>query len=113
MPKTLAAGAALLALCSPPAGASVDGAVYKTYRLRWPARPGQTVTYRVSFKSRTVRAITMRTHGRAVPRGFAYDYIVVCAHRGPGFLDWDWTASGSYVLIKVVMIAGYCDPGPP
>jgi hypothetical protein len=55
----------------------------------------------------------MRVYGQTIPRGFVYDNIVACAHRGPAFLDWDWAQTGSYMAIKVTMTTGFCNPGPP
>jgi hypothetical protein len=93
--------------------ASAQGSSYRTQRLRWPSRANQSATYRLKFKSPHLRAASMRVYGIAVPRGFAFDFIVACEHRGPAVLDWDWAQSGSHVRITVKMTTGLCDlPGP-
>src|SRR5579862_9572450 len=47
-----------------------------------------------------------------MPRGFVYDYIVDCAHRGPAFLDWDWAVTGDYLSLRIQMTSRPVRPGP-
>jgi hypothetical protein len=96
---------------TPPPGSSAGP--LDTYRLRWPSRAGQTATYNLSFKSPRLRALSLHVYGVAVPRGFAFDFIVACEHRNPAMLNWDWTQSGGYVRIKVTMTTGRCEPPGP
>ena len=85
----------------------------RTYRLRWPARPGQRTTYTLTLNSVRPRAISLRVYGIGVPRGFGFDFLVACEHRGPAALNWDWKQRGSAVRITVKMITGKCyRPGP-
>ena len=84
-----------------------------SYRLRWPSNPEQTATYRLKFKSPHLRAMSLHVYGKAVPRGFGFDFIVACEHRGPAILDWDWTQSGGYVHVKVKMTTGSCELSGP
>jgi len=56
--------------------------------------------------------VTLRYKALPVPRGFVYDYIVDCAHRGPAFLDWDWAVTGDYLSLRIQTTSGQCDPGP-
>ena len=59
------------------------------------------------------RAISLRVYGIRVPRGFGFDFLVACEHRGPAALNWDWTQRGSAVRVTVKMITGMCyRPGP-
>ena len=60
-----------------------------------------------------LRAMSVQVYGKTVPRGFAYDFIVACEHRGPAILDWDWAQSGGYVRITVRMTTGTCEPPGP
>jgi alpha-tubulin suppressor-like RCC1 family protein len=97
---------------STPAPGSSEGPLH-SYRLRWPSRAGQTATYDLRFKSPRLRALSLRVYGKAVPRGFGFDFIVACEHRSPAILNWDWTQSGGYVRIKVRMTTGRCSPPGP
>lgn len=81
-----------------------------SYRLRWPSNPGQTTTYRLKFKSPHLRAMSLQVYGKTVTRGFGFDFIVACEHRGPAILDWDWSQSGGYVHVKITMTTGTCEP---
>jgi hypothetical protein len=85
----------------------------RTYRLRWPARPGQTATYNLTLNSARPRAITLRVYGITVPRGAGASYIVACEHRGPAALGWNWMQGGSAVRISVRMTTGNCFPPGP
>jgi hypothetical protein len=71
-----------------------------------------TATYRLSLKSPTIRSVRLRIYGQTIPRGFNVDYIVACAHRGPSFLNWNWSQAAGRVNVTVHMITGYCQPGP-
>jgi sugar lactone lactonase YvrE len=85
----------------------------RTHRLRWPAAPGRTVTYHLRFRSPHVRAIGLKVYGKTVRRGFGFDFIVACEHRGPAILNWDWAQSDGYVRITVRMTTGTCEPPGP
>ena len=55
----------------------------------------------------------MRVYGIKVPRGFGFDFLVACEHRGPAALNWNWKQRGSAVRVTVKMITGKCyRPGP-
>jgi hypothetical protein len=83
-------------------------AAVKTYRLRWPARPGRIAVHYVRFKSPRIRSLTLRIYGITVPRGLGSSFIVACRHRGPASLDWDWSQAGGEVRVIVRMRAGRC-----
>jgi hypothetical protein len=90
-----------------------QGSAYWTQRLRWPSRPNLSATYHLRFKSLPLRAASLRVYGKPVPRGFGFDFIVACEHRGPAVLNWNWAQAGGYVRITVRMTTGLCDlPGP-
>ena len=59
-----------------------------------------------------MRSIGLTVYGNAIPRGYDAEYIVVCQHRGPGFLNWDWSQNGATVLVEVRLVSGFCKPGP-
>jgi hypothetical protein len=79
---------------------STAGSSYRTYRLRWPSRPHRSAIYHLRFKSPHLRSMSLRVYGIAVPRGFDFDFIVACEHRGPAVLD-------------VKMTTGTCDLAGP
>lgn len=103
--------AALAALALAPAAAA--GTSQHIFHLRWPLRVNQSATYRPSLRvAGRIRSVTLRYKGFPVSRGFVFDNIVDCAHRGPAFLDWDWAANGGYLLLRIQMTTGRCSPGP-
>ena len=84
----------------------------KTYRLRWPTRPGRIAVHYLRFTSPRIRSLTLRIYGIAVPRGLDSSFVVACRHRGPAFLNWDWSQAGGEVRVIVRMRAGRCfSPG--
>lgn len=108
--KLCLAVAASVVACGSVASAATS---VHNYQLRWPRRPSQSITYRLNFRSpRPVRSVTLRLGAQPVPRGFVFDNIVACAHKGPAFLDWDWAQSPGYVFLRVQMTTGLCSPGP-
>ena len=80
----------------------------KTYRLRWPTRPGRIAVHYLRFTSPRIRSLTLRIYGIAVPRGLDSSFVVACRHRGPAFLNWDWSQAGGEVRVIVRMQAGRC-----
>jgi hypothetical protein len=80
----------------------------RTYRLRWPSRPGQTATHQLRFSSARLRSMSLRVYGITVPRGFGFSFLVACEHRGPASLNWNWTQRGSSVRVTVKMTTGQC-----
>lgn len=101
------------AVLAAPARSTAGEASRRTYRLRWPSRPGQRATYNLTLNSVRPRAISLRVYGIRVPRGFGFDFLVACEHRGPAAVSWDWKQRGSAVRITVNMTTGKCyRPGP-
>jgi hypothetical protein len=93
--------------------AAAAGTGTQTVRLKWPAHALQTATYARTLKvAGHVKSVTLKYKGLAVPRGFAGSNIVDCAHNGPAFLNWSWTASGSSLRLRVKLTTGACSPGP-
>lgn len=96
-----------------PSRSTAGEASRRTYRLRWPSRPGQRATYNLTLNSVRPRAISLRVYGIRVPRGFGIYFLVACEHRGPAAVSWDWKQRGSAVRITVNMTTGKCfRPGP-
>src|SRR5215211_5624544 len=96
-----------------PSRSTAGEASRRTYRLRWPSRPGQRATYNLTLNSVRPRAISLRVYGIRVPRGFGISFLVACEHRGPAAVSWDWKQRGSAVRITVNMTTGKCyRPGP-
>ena len=86
---------------------------YRSYQLRWPSRPRQSVSYDFTFNSARVREVTLRVYGIPVPRGLGPSFIVGCMHRGPATLSWDWIQSGRTVRVRMKMTSGECFPPGP
>jgi hypothetical protein len=89
------------------------GTSERTLYLRWPLKPEPSATYHRSFNvDGRIRSVTLRYKGHPVPRGFNANYIVDCAHRGPAFLNWNWSARAGYLFLRVELTTGLCKPGP-
>lgn len=103
--------ALVLMLAVAPAAAA--GRVVHIFHLRWPVRPNQPMRYTEDIRvTGKVRSVDLTYKGQRDPRGFVFDYIVDCAHRGPAFLDWDWVQSGRDLLFRIDMTSGSCSlPG--